>query len=69
MKTWRITGSVVGGKYLGEVEAETKEQAIEKGWKLANVTFCHHCSGECENAVIDEIDAECDEEEAKEEQP
>jgi hypothetical protein len=29
-KMWRVHGTVTGSKYLGEFEAETEEEAIEK---------------------------------------
>lgn len=60
MAKWSITGTVVGGKYIGEVEADTEEQAMQKGFKLpaCHVGLCHQCASECENGEIDEIHAE-----------
>lgn len=55
---WHLSGTVIGRKYLGEVEADTMEEAIEKGWKLCHVSLCHQCSDECEDAEIDEVFAE-----------
>jgi len=51
---------VVGSKYLGEFEAETEEEAIEKGLEsnAAHVSLCHQCSGECEDPTIEEGSAE-----------
>ena len=62
-KRWSITGRVVGGKYLGEVEAETVNEAEAKGWKLASVHLCHVCAKQVEDAEIDEIQATCEDDE------
>lgn len=55
-----IYGKVVGTKYLGEVEADSEEEAIEKGWELdeACVCLCHQCSSECSDPEVDDIIAE-----------
>lgn len=63
MKKWHLTGRVVGGKYLGEVEAKTRKEAIEKGWEIAGVHLCHVCSSQVEDAEIDEIEATCEDDE------
>lgn len=57
MKKWRVYGAVQGSKYLGEIEAETKEEAEKKAWDLDEccVCLCHHCSAECEDPEIDSI--------------
>lgn len=53
MKKWRCHGIVSGSKYLGEVEAETEEEAIAKAEELDSyVGLCHQCSRECEDAEI-----------------
>jgi hypothetical protein len=59
-----IYGKVVGSKYIGEVEASNKKEAIEKGWKLDEVCvcLCHQCSGECEDGEISDLIAEPKEE-------
>ena len=66
LKTYQCIGSVVGGKYLGEVQAKSPEEAIEKAYRDLDsyVSLCHKCSGECENAEIQEIILECDGEDA-----
>lgn len=48
---------VVGSKYLGEVEADNEEAAIEKAEQLdaTHISLCHQCSGQCEDAAVDEI--------------
>ena len=50
-------GTVKGSKYLGQVKAANEDEAIEKAQELetTHVSFCHHCSGECEDPQIDEI--------------
>ena len=57
MKKWNCYGQVVGSKYLGQVEAETSEEALEHAAELDSnsVSFCHHCSGECEDPEVREI--------------
>lgn len=60
MARWSLVGVVTGGKYIGTVEAETEEEAIEKGFQLseASVSLCHGCASECEDPEIEEIRAE-----------
>ena len=55
MKKWYVSGTVVAGKFLGEVEAETEKEAIEKGWELAHVSVCHQCAAEVQDPEIDDI--------------
>lgn len=57
MQTYTVTGAVVGIKYLGEVQAETPEEAIEKAYEElpVHISLCHQCSDEIENAEIDFI--------------
>ncbi len=57
---WLVNGSVVGGKYLGEVEAATEDEALALAHELSTVSvdLCHRCAGECENAEIEEITVE-----------
>lgn len=59
-KKFRVTGTVIGGKYLGEFEAETAEEAVEMALtsEAAYVSLCHQCCDECENAEIDSAVAE-----------
>ncbi|MEJ2293866.1 MAG: hypothetical protein P8Y23_03785 [Candidatus Lokiarchaeota archaeon] len=54
---YSVYAKVVGSKYLGEVEASSEKEAIEKGWGLdeACVCLCHQCSSECENPEVDDI--------------
>lgn len=62
MPTFQCYGQVVGSKYLGEVEAATKEEAEEKALELDNcsVTFCHNCESECEDAEVKDVVVERD---------
>lgn len=53
-----IHGTVVGSKYLGEVDADRPEEAIQKAWSLAHVSLCHQCASECEDPEIAKIVAQ-----------
>ena len=59
-KTWHVYATVVTGIYVGEVEAETEEDAI--AWGEANAatpSLCHHCSRELGgDFTIEEVIAE-----------
>lgn len=57
MAKWACYGVVKGSKYLGEVEADTKEEAQEAALQLdsASVSFCWECSDECEDPNVDEV--------------
>jgi hypothetical protein len=59
-KTWRATATVSGGKFLGEVEAETAEEALGLAEQLdtANVSLCHQCTDQCEDAQIANVTVE-----------
>lgn len=55
MAKYSVTGKVVGSKYLGEVEADSLEQAFEKAEKLDfYVSLCHQCDDQCEDAEVTE---------------
>jgi hypothetical protein len=60
MPKYRVYGTVVGGKYLGEVEADNEKEAIEKGLNLDTcwVSLCHQCSSECEDGEIHDVHVE-----------
>lgn len=61
MRRWRVTGSVRGGKYLGEFEARTQKAAEELALNSENagsITLCHGCSDECEDGTVEAADAE-----------
>lgn len=63
MKKFAVYGLFHGSKYLGEFEAETKEEAIEMA--LASnenhVSLCHHCSGQVELNDFSASEADADE--------
>lgn len=63
MAKYQVYGRVSGSIYLGEVEAETEEDAQKKAWELpsCHVSFCHHCSSQCEDPEVADIVAELDE--------
>lgn len=54
---WTVTGAIHAGKYIGTVEAETKEEAEKLGWNLpgCGVSLCHQCANECEDPEIVEL--------------
>lgn len=57
MKRYRAHATVTGGKYLGEVEANSLSEAKEIAFELrsACVCLCHSCASECEDPEITEI--------------
>jgi hypothetical protein len=61
MAKYSIFGEVRAGKYLGEVEADSEEEAIDKAYielmDEMDVSLCHQCADEAEDASIDEISA------------
>lgn len=62
-KKWSVTGVVVGSKYLGVFEAETKEEAEQMALESekAYCSLCHQCTDECEDPEIDRCVAELEE--------
>jgi hypothetical protein len=63
MAKYRVNATVVGNKYIGDFEAESKEAANEAASKVAGVYLCHQCEKECADAEISELTAELVEEE------
>jgi len=55
-RLWAVYGSIVGSKYLGEFEAETKEAAIQQALNSAeaSISLCHECSHEISDPTVDE---------------
>jgi hypothetical protein len=54
MPRYHVVGKVSGSKYLGEFEADSPGEAIEKAIaKNGMVCLCHRCSAECEDAEVD----------------
>lgn len=60
LKTYRCVGTVVGGKYLGEVKARSTAEAVQLAWEQASVSLCHQCSSQVEDAEITKISVEVD---------
>ena len=60
MARFRVYGLVHGSKFLGEVEANSKEEAEEKGWKLDGtyVGLCHQCASQIDDAEIHTLQLE-----------
>lgn len=60
MPLYDCYATVSGSKYLGQVEADNKEDAIEKAWNLdeASIFLCHQCSDECLDPEITKIEVE-----------
>lgn len=60
MPKYSVYGVVTGGKYLGVFEAENKEAAEEMAMnsEAAQISFCHHCSRDCEDPQILEFAVE-----------
>jgi hypothetical protein len=54
MAKFHVYGAIVGTKYLGIYEAETKEEAVEKAMAdAAGPCLCHECSSEVEDPEIE----------------
>jgi hypothetical protein len=57
---YRLYGAVTATKYLGEIEADSEEEAIKKGFELdsCSCSVCHQCSNEVDDPQIEDITAE-----------
>lgn len=55
MPKFIVTGSVIATTYIGEYEAETKEEAEEMAWNDAGVSVCHQCARDVEEPEINEL--------------
>lgn len=60
MPTYSVVGKVYASKYLGEFEADSPEDAVEKALAsdAAAVCLCHQCSDQAEDAEISDAIAE-----------
>lgn len=60
MAKWRLYGLASATKFLGTVESDTEEEAIEKGYELdsCHVSICRHCAHEIDVSDINQIEAE-----------
>jgi hypothetical protein len=61
MKKWRVGGGVSASTYVGEFEAATWQEAIEKAYKVAGVSVCHECAEHISDPEIDHLWAEDEE--------
>lgn len=59
MPRFKVYGVVTGSKYLGEFEANSKEEAEELALQSneAYVSLCCECSDECEDPEVTEVEA------------
>ena len=60
-KKFRVYAMIYVCKEIDTIEAESKEEAIKKGWEHQNCepgTLCWQCSNEYELNEIDELKAE-----------
>ena len=55
MPKFSVYGVIKAAKYIGEYEADTKEEAEELAWKDAHVSICHQCSSEVDEPDIVEL--------------
>jgi hypothetical protein len=56
MTKYACYGKVVATKYLGEVEAENKTEALRLADDLdVSVSVCHQCAKDIDSPEIDEI--------------
>lgn len=62
MKKWSVNAAVVGGQYVGDYEAETGEEAIEKAAEHVNTSLCHQCARKVQNLESGYMSAECGDE-------
>ncbi len=61
MKKYRVYAMIYVCKEIATIEAESKEEAIQKGWGHPNCepgSLCCQCSDEYELEDIDEVNAE-----------
>lgn len=60
MSKWKCYGRITSSKYLGEVEADTEDEALEKaiGLDTAFISLCHQCSREMDDPEVTEVNVE-----------
>lgn len=65
MPMYRVCGKVSGGKYLGDFEADSAEEAVEKALNSEDVyiQLCLEYSRQCENVECQDAEAELIDEE------
>lgn len=57
MPKFRVYGTVIASKYIGEFEAATKEEAEQMAWESeeACVSVCHQCARDVDSPEIDHL--------------
>lgn len=60
VRTYSVIGKVEGSKYLGDFEATSPEEAVEKAITAEGgpVSLCHQCSSECEDGEVHDASAQ-----------
>lgn len=64
MRTWTVTGSVVGSTWVGVFKAETGEGAIEQAWRTVGISLCHECSRDVSDLEVEQMTAVAEDGEA-----
>lgn len=55
-KVWNVYAQISGGQFIGQVEADTKEQAQELADKLeVDTSLCWSCAAKIEDPEVTEI--------------
>ncbi|UUZ85641.1 hypothetical protein LJK88_20350 [Paenibacillus sp. P26] len=60
MPKYRVYAVVTATKYMGEFEAESKEEAEQMAWESdkAYVSVCHQCARNVDSPEIDRMEVE-----------
>lgn len=54
-KKYLVYGVITATTYIGEYEANSKEEAKEMAWNDASVSVCHQCSKNIEEPEIEKL--------------
>jgi len=57
MTKWNCSGTVTAGIYLGQVDADTEKEAIEKAQQLdtCSISVCNQCAEQIEDPEVTEV--------------
>lgn len=55
---YNVGGAVHASTYIGEIEADSPEQAIEKAYEQAHVSVCHQCARDIQDPEVANLWAE-----------
>ena len=58
MPRYSVTGAVHASTYIGEYDANTPEEAIERAYRDAGVSLCHECARDVSDPEVCELTAE-----------